>query len=73
MIHEAHRWKIVEDYVTHFNEYRIQLFYPSYIICDNESISRWYVQGGHWINLGSPMYVAIYRNPENGSEIHNSA
>ena len=25
-IHEAHWWKIVEEFVTHFNEYRTQLF-----------------------------------------------
>ena len=65
-IHEAHWWKLVEDFVTHFNEYRTQLFSPLGIICDYESISRWYGQGVHWINLGLPMYVAMYRKPENG-------
>ena len=65
-IHEAHCWKLVEDSVTHFNEYCTQLFSPSDIICADESISRWYVQGGHWINLGLPMYVAMGRNPDNG-------
>ena len=36
-------------------------------------MSRWYGQGGHWINHGLPMYVAIDRKPENGCEIQNAA
>ena len=36
-------------------------------------MSRWYGQGGHWINLGLPQYVAIDRKPENGCKIQNSA
>ena len=36
-------------------------------------MSRWYGQGGHWINHGLPMYVAIDRKPENGCEIQNNA
>ena len=71
--HEAHQCKLVEDFVTHFNEYRTQLFSPLDLICADESISRWYGQGGHWINLGLPMYVEIDRKPENGAEIQNSA
>jgi hypothetical protein len=31
--------------------------------------SQWYGQGCEWINYGLPMYVAIGRKPENGSEI----
>ena len=72
-IHEDRRWKLVEDLVTHFNEYRTQIFSPSYIICADESISRWYGQVGHWINLGLPMYVIMDRKPGNGAEIQNSA
>ena len=71
--HEAHRWKIVEDFATHFNEYRTQLFSPPDLIYSDESISRWYRQGGHWINFVLPMYVAIERKPENGAEIQNYA
>ena len=71
--HEAYRWKLVEDFVTHFNEYGTQLFSPSDLICADDSILWWYRQGGHWINLGSPMYVAMYRKPENGAEIQNAA
>ena len=36
-------------------------------------MSRWYGQGGHWINHGLPMYVVIDRKPENGCEIQNAA
>ena len=36
-------------------------------------MSQWYGQGGHWINHGLPMYVAIDRKPENGCEIQNAA
>ena len=36
-------------------------------------MSRWYGQGGQWINHGLPMYVAIDRKPENGCEIENAA
>ena len=36
-------------------------------------MSRWYGKGGHWINHGLPMYVAINRKPENGCEIQNAA
>ena len=39
----------------------------------DESISRWYVIGGGWINIGLPMYIAIDCKPENGCEIQNSA
>ena len=35
-------------------------------------MSRWYGQGGHWINHGLPMYVAIDRKLENGCEIQNA-
>ena len=42
MSHDDHRYKLVEDFVTHFNEYYTQLFSPSDIICSDESILRWY-------------------------------
>ena len=71
--HEDHRWKLVEYFVTHFNEYRTQLFSPSDLICADESISRWYGHGGHCINLGLPIYVEMDRKPDNGEEIQNYA
>ena len=72
-IHEAYQWKLVEDFVTHFNEYRTQLFSPSDLICADDSILWWYVQGGHCINLGLSFYVSMDRKPYIGLEINNYA
>ena len=71
--HEAHWWKLVEDFVPFFNEYHTQLFSPSDLICADESILWWYRQSGYWINLGFPMYVAMERKPDNGVDIHNAS
>ena len=73
MTSEQYRWRLVDDFVKNFNEHRAQNFFPSDEICVDESMSRWYGQGGHWINHGLPMYVAIDRKPENGCEIQNAA
>ena len=70
---EQYRWRLVEGFVTRFNEHRESYVIPSELLCVDESISRWYGQGGDWINHGLPMYVAIDRKPENGCEIQNSA
>ena len=70
--HEAHWWKLIEDFVTNFNEYCTQLFYPLDLICADESISWWYIQGGHWVNLSFPIYASMDTKPGNGLEIHNS-
>ena len=72
MSSEAYRWLLVEDFVSNFNSHRSQFFSPSYLMCTDESISRWYGLGGHWINIGLPMYVAMDRKPEDGLEIQNS-
>ena len=73
MSSEQYRWMLVDTFVNNFNEHRAQFFSPSDLICVDESISRWYGQGGYWINHGLHMYVAIDRKPENGCEIQNSA
>ena len=73
MTSEQYRWRLVDDFVKNFNEHRAQNFFPSDEICIVESMSRWYGQGGHWINHGLPMYVAIDRKPENDCEIQNAA
>ena len=73
MSHESHQCKLVEYFVTHFNEYCTQLFSPFDIICSDESILQQYRQGGHCIYLGLPMYVSMEMNPENGAEIQNVA
>ena len=71
MSHEAYRWLLVEDFVANFNEHRKQYFSPSWHLCADESISRWYGLGGHWINMELPMYVAMDRKPEDGMEIQD--
>jgi hypothetical protein len=72
MSHEKYRWMLVDGFVEQYNRHRENDFIPSDLICVDESISRWYGQGGHWINHGLPMYVAIDRKPENGCEIQNA-
>ena len=72
MKHSQFRWRSVDDFVRRFNDYRAENFIPSEMICVDESISRWYGQGGGWINAGLPHYVAIDRKPENGCEIQDS-
>jgi hypothetical protein len=69
---EDWRWSKVGDFVKAFNEHRASNFIPSHRICVDESISRWYGMGGHWINEGLPCYMAIDRKPENGCEIQNA-
>jgi hypothetical protein len=70
---KKYRWLLVDGFVIEYNQYRASNFTPSDIICVDESISRWYGQGGHWINHGLPMYITIDRKPENGCKIQNSA
>ena len=72
MSHEKHRWMLVDGFVERYNSNRETHFIPSDLICVDESISRWYGQGGHWINHGLPMYVATDRKPKNGCEIQNA-
>ena len=67
--HGDHWWKLVEEFVTDFNQYRTQLFYPLDLIYADDYISRWYGQGGHWINWCFPMFVANDRKLENGADI----
>ena len=73
MTSEQYHWRLVDDLIKNFNEHRVQISLPSDEICVNESMSRWYGQGGHWINHGLPMYVEIDRKPENGCEIQSAA
>ena len=72
MSSEEHRWKLVDGFVKRINEHRAHYMVPSWLICADESISRWYGLGGHWINMGLPMYVAIDCKPEDGLEIQDS-
>ena len=73
MSSESYRWLLVQDFVDNFNEHRSSFFLPGWLVCVDESISRWYGLGGHWINMGLPMYVSIDRKPEDGLEIQNAS
>ena len=73
MIPEQYWGRLVDDFVSRFNEHRTQAFRPSELICENESMSRWYEAGGYCINHGLPQYMEIDRTPENGCEIQNAA
>lgn len=73
MSSDEYRWRLVDDFVENFNAYRVSIFTPSDLICVDESMSKRYGNGGHWINLGLPQCIAIDRKPENGCEIQNSA
>jgi Transposase IS4 len=72
MSSQEYRWKLVDGFVAKINEHRANYMAPSWLICADESISRWYGLGGHWINMGLPMYVAIDRKPEDGLEIQDT-
>jgi hypothetical protein len=72
MSHEAWRWMLVEGFVKNFNNHRKKFVIPSWMICVDESICRWYGLGGHWINMGLPMYISFDRKPEDGCEVQNS-
>ena len=50
MKHSQFRWNLVDDFIKRFNDYRANHFIPSEMICVTESISRWYGQGGGWVN-----------------------
>jgi Transposase IS4 len=39
---EAYRWLLIEDFVANFNEHRAQYFHPGWLVCVDESMSRWY-------------------------------
>jgi hypothetical protein len=73
MSSEKYRWLLCDNFVNNFNRHHSRNFIPSDLICIDESISRWYGQGGEWINHGLPMYVAMDRKPENGCEIQDAA
>ena len=51
MKHSQFRWKLVDGFVKHFNDYRAQSCIPSEMLCVDEFIRRWYGQGVDWINF----------------------
>jgi hypothetical protein len=46
MSSEKYWWKLVDGFVAQFNKHRARSIIPSEYICVDESISRWYGQGG---------------------------
>ena len=72
MSHDNYMWLLFDEFVNEIDEYRAEYFSPYDIICANKSISCWYGQGGHWINLGLQMYVVIDCKPGNGCKIQNT-
>lgn len=70
---EKARWELVDDFVVSINAHRVGRVMPSELLCVDESMSKWYGQGGHWIDRRLPHYVAIDRKPVNGCEIQNAA
>ena len=72
MSSERYLWMLVDGFVDRMNDYRQNFYVPSQDICVDESMYRWYRQGGHWINHRLPIYVAIDHNTENGRYIKNS-
>jgi hypothetical protein len=73
MSHKRYCWLLTDTFVANFNQHRAEKFQRSDFICVDESISRWYGQGEHWINHGLPMYVVIDRKPDSGFELQNAA
>jgi Transposase IS4 len=70
---ESFCWMLVDGFIRNFNQHRAANFIPSDRLVVDESFSRWYGQGGTWINHGLPMFVSMDRKPEDGCEIQNAA
>jgi len=70
---EKSRWQLVDDFVTNIKEHRAARVSPSELIRVDESMCKWYGQGGYWIRKGLPMYIAIDCTPKNGCKIQNAA
>ena len=56
---EKHRSWLVDNFVEAINHHRAANVVPSDLMYVDESMRRWYGQGGHWIERGLPQYVAI--------------
>ena len=66
-----HQCMLLDDFIEAFNDYRVASYSPSDRIFVDESISRWYGLGGHWINIGLPNYVAMERKADNLCDIQD--
>jgi Transposase IS4 len=63
----AHRWRLVSDFVESVNSHRAAYFSPFYLVCDDESMSRWYGQGGHWIEMDYRNTSPLIASPRTGA------
>ena len=52
---EKRRCQLINDFIASINDHRASRVSPSDLICDGESMCKWYGQGGHWILRGLPM------------------
>jgi hypothetical protein len=50
MSSERYRCCLIDDFVHLFSEGYLQTDALSDVLCVNESMSKWYGAGGHWIN-----------------------
>ena len=67
------RWNKIRPFYNAFNEHRAKNLKASDHLCIDESMSRWYGEGGYWNDTGLPHYVAMDRKPDNGCEIWSLA
>ena len=70
---EIFRWKLVDDFLKNFNYHRAEMFIHGDCIHADNSVSRWYIIVGEWVNIGLLMYAAIERKADNGCEIQDAA
>jgi hypothetical protein len=70
---EKYRWMLVDGFIINFNQHPASKFIPSDRMVVDKSFSRWYGQGGTWINHGLLMFISMDRKPEDGCEIQNAA
>jgi hypothetical protein len=73
MSSERYRWMLVEDFVANYNDYRQRTFVPGGHVEADETVVRWYGNGGVFVDAGLPMYLALERKPDNSGEIQNLA
>lgn len=70
---EQSRLELISNFVGSINNHRHAHVSPSEYTCVDESMCKWYGQGGAWIQRGLPTYVVLDRKPESGCEVQNAA
>ena len=72
MTHSTWQWILVDAFVKNFNKYWASYYVPSDLIFVDESMSKWYGLGGHWINMELHIYMVIDHTPVNRCDIKKS-